>query len=60
MGRVGVKLFTAFKDILQLYHLVGLVTTIEFELMDLLGNELILSGPGDVFDYLSEEALGPY
>ena len=28
--------------------------------MDLLGNELVLSGPGDVFYYLSEEALGPY
>ena len=28
--------------------------------MDLLSNELVLSGPGDVFDYLTEEALGPY
>ena len=55
MGRVRVKFFTFILQlILQLYHLVGLITTIKFELMDLLGNELVLSGPGDVHDYLTE------
>ena len=57
MGRVRVQPFTTLQRILQLNHLIGLVTTIKFELMDFLGNELVLSRPGDVFDYRTEEAL---
>ena len=46
--------------LLQYFILVVLVTAIKLVLMDLLSDELVLRGPGDVFDYRTEEALGSY
>ena len=40
--------------LLQYFILVVLVTAIKLVLMDLLSDELVLRGPGDVFDYRTE------